>query len=379
MDSGSNVQDEDTEEEQLYDEQIPSIFADKPPGVCIAYFNGPWLPMSYAQRFVNYSHALQYPLQILEILERRKRIVEAILDLTKPKQELLFDNRESRLESLFDELLTLREKKRPLYRKWTQQVGSKERSLSTPQKPLDELLRNYVKEIVLQAPIHPQAHGGEAGWSTQKSLQQHLPLGTVLSFDLSNAFGNVHSQYVFDFFYRLFESVDEDTRVDLSGFLTHLTTTIYGDYIIPSLPQGSPLSMSLFNRIFYPVDELFYKSACKRNLRYTRWVDDLIISAAESNRRPTKILGAVSIVREDFPLAPNKLFFQQDLPYYYLLGHKILGNMIIKVDKEEAKQRGEPLDVRLIRNRRENMWIDDYGEFEDEQEQDSFFDAEVPF
>ncbi|MEK6847105.1 MAG: reverse transcriptase domain-containing protein [Nanoarchaeota archaeon] len=349
------------------------LLAEKAPGVPVAYFGGPMLPQFYTNELLNYFNRLGYsPIGALLDKDVRRRIVSGIVGLLGDKQGNLFSSVEDDLNATFDGLVALSERDRPLYRQWTQDTGKKNRTLSTPQEPLEHLLREYVSPIVMQAPLHPCAHGGEVGWSAARSLACHLPLGSVLSFDLTNAFQNTGIQYVFDFYYGfLHERLgDEELARDLSGFLATASTVRYRDNgTTPGLPQGSPLSMALFNRLFYPVDCLIAEKCSKRNLRYTRWVDDLTISARERDRRFDKVAGVMAFVREDFPIATHKIFWQQDKPEYYLLGHKILGNLIVKVSDEESRNRGEPVHEDAFRNRweLEHSWMHDGADdFSDE-------------
>jgi len=345
------------------DNEFPAIFYPSKIGVPIAYFNGPWLPMSKVDEFVNYSFNLNYPLQVLEFPEKRAQIINGIEKLLPNVQLNLFSSLETKLNNLFNQFLDLSKNKEALYSQWTQNINGKSRNLVKAKKCLDVFLRNYVKEIIMQAPCHSQCHGGEKDWSVEKSLKTHTPLGSVLSFDLENTFNRISHQYVFDFYYNFFKSKfeDKEVRKNLAGFLTHVSTVYNKDMQESVLPQGSPISMSLFNRLFYPIDELFDEKSKKRNLRYTRWVDDMIISASEGNRNFNKFGGALRIVREDFPISLNKVFWQENVPEYYLLGHKILGKRIIKINKEELKNRGEPIPTDLFLNEleEEHNWIEE--------------------
>ena len=56
-------------------------------------------------------------------------------------------------------------------------------------------LKNYVLDIVVQGQCHLQSHGCENGYSVRDSIKKHIPIGSILSFDLSNAFRNLSIQY----------------------------------------------------------------------------------------------------------------------------------------------------------------------------------------
>ncbi|MBI2107014.1 hypothetical protein HYT57_03445 [Candidatus Woesearchaeota archaeon] len=336
----------------------PTIFLSSVPLVPGAYFTGPWLPMSYADELVKYFSETRNPLEVLE--SKKEIILKTLLELLPLDNQLsMLDNKQERLEVLLDDLLALKGERKHLYQRWSQRINGKVRDISIPQDSLEHLLIEYVKPIIMEAPCHSQCHGGEQGFSPKKSLSRHLPLGTVLSFDLANAFKNTHIQYVFDFYYTLFENKIENREIrrDIAGFLTSISTVYYSDTQISALPVGSPISICLFNRLFYPIDEVLHICALKKGLRYTRWVDDITISAKETNRNPEKICGAISMVRREFPIAVNKVFFQQNVPEFYLLGHKIIGNRITKMNKEKSKDKLVPLDPECIATEREIEWI----------------------
>jgi len=234
----------------------------------------------------------------------------------------------------------------------------------------------------MQDPCHKDCHGGEEGWSVKRSLETHLPFNNVLYFDLKNCFEHVESQYIFDFYYNFFGGKFKDNKIrkDLAGFLTHISgverkascrgvagkTNVAGtniDIQIESvLPQGSPISVHLFNRLFYPIDNLFHRNAKQKGLKYSRWIDDIIISSPKSSHKMgDKLIGALYVTRCDFPLSANKVFWQHGKEEYFLLGHKISGNEIIKVDKEDMKM-GEPIPEYCYKTEHESMfdsWTDD--------------------
>lgn len=360
--------------------EVYSIFSEKCPSFSIAFFGGPWLPMSNTNEFTEYSFGLKYPLQILEDKNRREGLVKSIVSLLPEHQMDLFSKDQDRIESLFDDFLDLGKNNKSLYGQWKQKIGNKTRNLVKANKSVDIFLKDYIKQIIMQAPCHKDCHGGERGWSVEKSLATHIPFKSVLSFDLKSCFEYVESQYIFDFYYNLFENKFEDNKIrrDLAGFLTHISsverkhvcTTEYpteskGKECIQLesvLPQGSPISIHLFNRLFYPIDNLFHKNAKQKGLKYSRWIDDILISSPKGNHKILdKLIGALYVTRCDFPIATNKVFWQQGREEFFLLGHKISGDNIIKVDKDEMKM-GEPVPEYCYQTEHESMfdsWTDD--------------------
>ena len=365
----AQLESKDQESEKPLKDQTPTIFFPNPVYLACEYFKGPWLPKFHTNELLDYTFGLDYPLQILEIPERRETLARNLAILSQnPQQSMLFEGETYKtIQEYFDNLLGLKKQERPLYKTWELQEKNKIRRISVPQKGLEELLKTIVRDILMKAPVHDCCHGGEQGWSVKRSLSTHLPIGTVLSFDMKNAFRNVHGQYVFDFYYGLIKNKiqNKEEAIDLAGFLTMISTVYYSDEQNHALPQGSPIGIPLFNRILYPIDSLFHQISAKRGMRYSRWVDDLIISSRERSIDRKKILGALRIIREDFPIALNKVFLQQDAPEVYLLGHKILGNLIIKIEEDEAKNRGEPLEPEIFNNFHESdieNWLSEYPE-----------------
>jgi len=343
----------------------PAIYARTCPGVPVAFFGGPWLPMSYTDEFVKYSFQIKYPLQILEQKGDRNSLVKGLLKLLPGDLERnLFASHEDTINSLFDRMLQLKNSGKRLYSQWNQKIGNKVRGLATPNSILGEFLKDYVKPILLKAKCHEKCHGGEKGWSPQKSLETHLPVGSVLSFDLKSAFDNVGHQYIFDFYYGSFRKQipDKELRKNIAGFLTHVSSVCNHNEendILAVLPQGSPISIALFNRILYPVDVLLDRKSGKKELNYSRWVDDIIISSPKPDTNIEKVIGAVAVVRKDFPIAMNKIFWQHNPGDIYLMGHKIANNKVVKIDKNAVINKGEPIEKSdfFTEMEWENAWI----------------------
>lgn len=229
-----------------------------------------------------------------------------------------------------------------IYRSWRQRTGDKERRLNVPSRPLQAFLSLYLKPFVGRMEVHRSCHGGIRGWSTKKSLENHLPMSTVLSFDIQNASQNVPPRKVFSFFYEsLNEISDYGMRRDIAGFLTFISTVGYDGQRV--LPQGSPVTPLIFDRIMREVDEDMFREASKRGMTYSRWVDDFTVSSPE-RRDVREFLGAVDLLAERYPVAGDKIFFQDKEPMY-LLGHRIVNDRVLRNSREERlRNKVPPLD-----------------------------------
>lgn len=300
------------------------------------------------QEFENYRASFDYGshcLEILEYSERRKNLVEVILGFADREQLSFFDDKTSTLESILDNMLELKRAGRPLYYRFTRNVNEKNRELAVPKNPLELFFRHYVEMILREAAVHQQCHGWEEGWSPSSSISVHLPIGSVLSFDISSCYKNTRAEYIFGFYYEFFRDKIDDNNIrrDVAGFLTFVSTVYYreGTY---ALPQGSPISPKLFNRLMYPLDVLLNRCALERGFTYTRWGDDFSVSSRK-DCDSRELLGALGIVMGYFPVAKDKVYLQKGSPVF-LLGHRIVGNKLGDARNSELKAR-KTLDLSL--------------------------------
>ena len=240
------------------------------------------------------------------------------------------------IENLLDGMAERISQGKKLYQRWKQQMGSKMRELAVPNPVLKTFLVTYVLPCIKRFPVHACAHGGEPGWSVERSLRTHLPLKRVFSFDMRDAFGQIDENRIFAFFYeRMGAALDkEDERTEALSLLSSLCTVkrITGGRM---LPQGSPISAALFNRVLYPLDEGLHAHADQKGMRYSRWIDDFILSCNEICRadRFSDILKQAEL---EIMIAQNKIFFQHNA--CYLLGYRIDKGVISKVTKEEGER-----------------------------------------
>ena len=232
--------------------------------------------------------------------------------------------------------------KKGIYMRWKQKVDGKERQLSFPSEPLQVFLGSYLKPFIEKQEVHESCHGGVNGWSPRASLESHLPMVSALSFDMKRASQNIPAWKIFSFFYNSLSDIEcYDVRRDLAGFLTFVTTVRYDQQ--RGLPDGSSLSPVLFNRVMHEVDDDMFRAASERGMRYSRWIDDFTISSSERTD-VREFLGAVDLLGGRYPVARDKVYFQ-DMEPIYLLGHKVVNGRVLRNSREERiKYKATPLD-----------------------------------
>lgn len=223
-----------------------------------------------------------------------------------------------------------------LYRRWTQEIDGKMRDLSVPSPPLRRFLVEYLEPLVSAVPTHPSCHGGEPGWSPYGSVKTHLPADTVLTFDIQSAFPNCPFDRVFDAWLRALPSTEEARH--LAGFLSFLSTVHYKGMKKRGLPVGSPNAANVFNRALRPMDDDLSAVAAEKGIKYSRWIDDIALSAPD-HRTAEQLMGAIDLASRHMPVAPNKVFFQQAPGSIYLIGQIIENGRVIKNSREEVRAR----------------------------------------
>lgn len=278
--------------------------------------------------------------EMLRDSKKREALIQ-LLTNSNHQQDGLFESQEERLLNILRGIYHYINEGLPLYQRWTQDVNGKERQLSVPKEPLRRLIDEYLLNLIKKERVHKNCHGGESNWSPKKSLEEHLPVSAVLSFDLKSAWENSPFEKVYGLFYRL---IPESTpyREDLAMFLSVLCTVDYKDK--RGLPTGSPSGVAIFNRILYPTYELLAQKSKEKGFHCSRWVDDFTVSSPR-NVTPEDLLGAIELVGAEFPVSPQKIFFQYG-GTKYLLGHKIIdGKRVVKNTKEERlREKISPLN-----------------------------------
>jgi len=273
--------------------------------------------------------------EFLENQDKRSRLSDIIL--AEKYQKDLFEK--NKFDSCLDDLFYSIKQRKPLYQTWTQEINGKKRYLSIPNKPLKELINDYILYFIKKKEVHETCHGGEKGWSVKRSLETHLPCLSALSFDLKSAFENIPFKIVYDFFYGLLpEYISYSDKEEISRFFSLLSTVRYIDK--RGLPQGSPISVFMFNRCLYNLDKELTQKSNERYLRYSRWVDDFTISS-KSNKGIEYFLGVIELTNRYFEVCNEKIYFQNG-DNIYLLGHKINDNLISKNTKEDKLKNKNP-------------------------------------
>jgi len=114
--------------------------------------------------------------------------------------------------------------------------------------------------------VHPAATAYSRGCSIKKNAEMHTRRRYVVNIDVSDFFGSLRPQFVFE---RLVAAGLSETT---AAFVSRLSSYDGG------LPQGAPTSAMLSNICLFGADEDIAKFADEQKTIYTRYADDITFS-----------------------------------------------------------------------------------------------------
>lgn len=142
------------------------------------------------------------------------------------------------------------------------------RFICEPKPRLKNIQKYIQKNILYKIPCSTFSMTYRKGISISKNASYHINQNYILKIDLKDYFNNLKGAEV----YKLFEKLGYDPN---TSYILSQLCCLNG-----SLPQGAPTSPYLSNLLTYNLD-IELNEYCKsdnRNLNYTRYSDDIIIS-----------------------------------------------------------------------------------------------------
>jgi RNA-directed DNA polymerase len=159
------------------------------------------------------------------------------------------------------------------------------RVIEAPKQVLKSVQRKILRSIVDKVPNHVDAFGFVLGRNCLQGAARHASEEVVICFDLKDFFPSIGSGRIFG----LFRSVGYPIAV--ARHLTALCTTATPQRILnrlsfddrahyrqPHLPQGSPASPGIANKVAFTLDRRLSALARQLNANYSRYADDLSFS-----------------------------------------------------------------------------------------------------
>lgn len=187
---------------------------------------------------------------------------------------------------------------------WLQKPSGGARLIEAPKSRLREIQRRILHEILDRVSSHDAAHGCIGGRSALTNARLHVGRALVLRLDLTDFFAGIRAARIHALFTTL--GYPAETARYLTGLTTHCAphsvvsaVPVDRDAAIAErqairqqarrlltrhLPQGAPTSPALANLCAYRLDLRLAGAARSSGARYSRYVDDLILSTDDPSR-----------------------------------------------------------------------------------------------
>lgn len=149
------------------------------------------------------------------------------------------------------------------------------REINAPNTELMERLK-LMKEV-FQYQLHVVYHNAAYAYVPNRNIvsalkiHQHNKSRWFLKLDIKDFFPNCNFEFVSKTLHKIYP-FSTMTQEDIDSFL-------WICFRNDSLPQGTPMSPMLTNLIMIPIDYAIQEYAYENNLCYTRYADDILISA----------------------------------------------------------------------------------------------------
>lgn len=151
------------------------------------------------------------------------------------------------------------------------------------------------KKILTQVTLPRNIKGGVKGQDNIKNARFHVGNKYKFATDLRDFFPSISEASVA----KMFRSLGYYPKI--STILAKLVT------YQGAVPQGAPTSTDLANLVFLPIDKKLIAFCSKRNIKYTRFVDDLSFSAGFNFEKDTTAI--INLITPYFEISRNKTFF----------------------------------------------------------------------
>ena len=202
---------------------------------------------------------------------------------------------------------------------WIKKRSTGYRLIESPKSLLKEVQRQILEGLVSRIPTHDAAHGFCKGRSVVSFVQPHVRKRFCLKLDLKDFFPSVQFGRVWGLLQTAgyqkevarylaalcTHSVDNETLQEGVYFRGADSAEARSLYSPRHLPQGAPTSPALANLIAFRLDsrlsglvDQISKSNPDSNVAYTRYADDILISANDrliATRRFAVTVGAIAL------------------------------------------------------------------------------------
>jgi hypothetical protein len=193
-----------------------------------------------------------------------------------------------------------------------------ERLISAPRKRLKAAQHWILKALLEKPAVSEHAHGFRTARSIVSNARPHVGARVVVNVDLRDFFPTISYRRVKGLFRKL--GYSEEVATLLALLCTEPDTaqteldgvTYYVAQGTRHLPQGAPTSPALTNLLCRRLDRRLSGFALKHRLTYTRYADDLTLSAPAQNSAEPPVAAMLAVLHkvareEGFTVHPDKV------------------------------------------------------------------------
>lgn len=158
------------------------------------------------------------------------------------------------------------------------QQGAKRRELNSPSERLrayHHFLRLFLVDFL---PVHEAVFSYRKGINARAAVERHVHGRHFFVTDIESFFPSITRDILRE---TIASASGKIPIADLQEHLEHLLDLLCVDNC---LPIGFSTSPGLSNAALYPFDVAFYRTCIELGVIYTRYADDIVISAAERGR-----------------------------------------------------------------------------------------------
>lgn len=151
------------------------------------------------------------------------------------------------------------------------------RKIAHPSRELKAVQRWITKVIISRLPVHDAATAYRKGSGIRENAERHRVSKFTNRFDFANFFPSFGRENI--------EMFLTSAAPKAGLILTEADISFVCDIICRynKLTIGAPSSPAITNAMMFPFDEALFGLCTERNLIYTRYADDIFISANEPN------------------------------------------------------------------------------------------------
>lgn len=173
------------------------------------------------------------------------------------------------------------------------------REILQPSKELKALQYWLIRNIFIHFPISNYSAAYQKGCSIKKNATYHQNAKYILHTDIVHFFESITRKSMIAFFQRNKDIVN-DLQLSNDEIKLMLNLVLYkGQYLV----VGSVASPMISNCIMYEFDIKLGELAEKRNMKYTRYADDIVISS--DNYIDSSILNDIDLLLSEYEFKRN--------------------------------------------------------------------------